>query len=139
MVWKVNSRSSCEQQGDCQYVSPELGGEITGPAASTVAGTVPFAVGTETEGSLMSPAETCGTSAMRPSMGSIGRSYTMTLADSLVRHMCPAYKPLLTCLVLSPTETRGRCLGQKPVGPCCCTCNVKHTWKAERPSLVKTL
>lgn len=55
-----------------------------GPTASTVAGTVPFSVGTETEGSLMSPAATCGATAMRPSLGSIGRSYVMTLADSLV-------------------------------------------------------
>ena len=58
---------------------------LAGPAASTVAATVPFAIGTETEGSLMSPADTCGVSAMRPSLGSIGRSYVMTLADSLVR------------------------------------------------------
>ena len=58
-----------------------------GPAASTVAATVPFSVGTETEGSLMSPADTCGVTAMRPSLGSIGRSYVMTLADSLVSHL----------------------------------------------------
>ena len=33
----------------------------------------------------MSPAATCGSSSMRPSLGSVGRSYVMMLADSLVR------------------------------------------------------
>lgn len=41
-------------------------------------------VGTETEGSLMAPAERTGATAMRPSFGAVGRSGIMSLVDSLV-------------------------------------------------------
>ena len=45
-------------------------------------------VGTETEGSLMAPAERTGATAMRPTFGLIGRSGVMSLVDSLVRLLC---------------------------------------------------
>ena len=45
-------------------------------------------LGTETEGSLMAPAERTGATGMRPSFGIIGRSGVMTLVDSLV---CPIW------------------------------------------------
>ncbi len=41
-------------------------------------------VGTETEGSLMAPAERTGATALRPTFGLIGRSGVMSLVDSLV-------------------------------------------------------
>ena len=49
-------------------------------------------VGTETEGSLMAPAERTGASAMRPSFGTIGRSGVMSLVDSLVSVQTSSYK-----------------------------------------------
>ncbi|CAK0784217.1 hypothetical protein CVIRNUC_007421 [Coccomyxa viridis] len=58
-------------------------GSSAGPAAAVVAGAVAFALGTETEGSLMAPAERTGATGMRPSFGVIGRSGVMTLVDSL--------------------------------------------------------
>ncbi|EIE21164.1 amidase signature enzyme [Coccomyxa subellipsoidea C-169] len=58
-------------------------GSSAGPAAAVVAGAVAFAVGTETEGSLMAPAERTGATALRPSFGLIGRSGVMSLVDSL--------------------------------------------------------
>lgn len=60
-------------------------GSSGGPAAAVAAGALPFALGTETEGSLMAPAERCGTTAMRPTFGAVGRSGVMSLVDSLVR------------------------------------------------------
>ena len=60
-------------------------GSSAGPAAAVAAGALPFAVGTETEGSLMAPAERCGATAMRPTFGAVGRSGVMSLVDSLVR------------------------------------------------------
>ena len=74
-----------------------------GPTASVVAATLPFSIGTETEGSLMSPAATCGSSSMRPSLGSVGRSYVMMLADSLVRPLPTSCSLWLRCHARSRT------------------------------------
>ena len=46
-------------------------------------------LGTETEGSLMAPAERVGATGMRPSFGVIGRSGVMTLVDTLVCFTIP--------------------------------------------------
>jgi Asp-tRNA(Asn)/Glu-tRNA(Gln) amidotransferase A subunit family amidase len=59
------------------------GGSSAGSAAATVAGLVPFALGTETYGSIVSPSTTCGATGLRPTFGSISRSGAMTLAWSL--------------------------------------------------------
>ena len=62
-----------------------------GPAAATSAGLVPFALGTETGGSIIYPANTCGVTAHRTSFGLVGRSNIMSLSESLVSH--PALSP----------------------------------------------
>lgn len=59
-------------------------GSSAGPAAAVAAGLVPFALGTETGGSITYPANTCGITAHRTSFGLVGRSNIMSLADSLV-------------------------------------------------------
>ena len=80
-------------------------GSSAGPAAAVAAGTLPFAIGTETEGSLMAPAERCGATALRPTFGAVGRAGVMSLVDSLVRparrgssvsfwHLCAFLLPL---------------------------------------------
>lgn len=58
-------------------------GSSAGSASATVAGLVPFAIGTETWGSIISPASTCGATGLRPSFGAISRSGAMTLSWSL--------------------------------------------------------
>ncbi|MEO8172683.1 MAG: amidase [Sediminibacterium sp.] len=58
-------------------------GSSAGSASATVAGLVPFAIGTETWGSIVSPASTCGATGLRPTFGSISRSGGMTLSWSL--------------------------------------------------------
>lgn len=58
-------------------------GSSAGSTAATVAGLVPFAIGTETWGSIVSPASTCGATGLRPTFGSISRSGAMTLSWSL--------------------------------------------------------
>ena len=55
-----------------------------GSASATAAGMVPFAIGTETCGSITSPASQCGVTGLRPSFGAVGRSGVMALAPSLV-------------------------------------------------------
>ncbi len=58
-------------------------GSSAGSAVATVAGLVPFAIGTETYGSIISPSTVCGATGLRPTFGSVSRSGGMTLCWSL--------------------------------------------------------
>lgn len=58
-------------------------GSSAGSAAATVAGLVPFAIGTETLGSIISPSTQCGATGFRPSFGSTSRTGAMALSYSL--------------------------------------------------------
>jgi len=64
---------------------PDTGssGSSAGPASASAAGLVGFAVGTETNGSIMSPASTCGVVGLRPSYGRVSRYGCMTLRWTL--------------------------------------------------------
>ena len=64
---------------------PDTGssGSSAGPASATAAGLVGFAVGTETNGSIMSPASTCGVVGLRPTYGRVSRYGCMTLRWTL--------------------------------------------------------
>ncbi len=58
-------------------------GSSAGSAAATTAGLLPFAVGTETLGSIVSPSTRCGATGLRPTFGSISRYGAMVLCWSL--------------------------------------------------------
>jgi Asp-tRNA(Asn)/Glu-tRNA(Gln) amidotransferase A subunit family amidase len=58
------------------------GGSSAGSASATAAGLVPFAIGTETYGSIVDPSSRCGTTGLRPSFGRIARTGAMVLAWS---------------------------------------------------------
>lgn len=58
-------------------------GSSAGSAASVVAGLIPFTIGTETLGSIVSPSTRCGATGLRPTFGSISRSGAMVLCWSL--------------------------------------------------------
>ena len=64
---------------------PEEGasGSSAGPGAATAAGLVAFAIGSETEGSIVSPSMRCGVTGLRPTFGRVARSGAMTLCWSL--------------------------------------------------------
>jgi Asp-tRNA(Asn)/Glu-tRNA(Gln) amidotransferase A subunit family amidase len=57
-------------------------GSSAGPASATAAGCVAFGIGTETSGSIVSPATACGISALRPTFGRVSRAGGMVLAWS---------------------------------------------------------
>ncbi len=57
-------------------------GSSAGPASATAAACVAFSIGTETQGSIVSPAIRCGISALRPTFGRVSRSGGMVLAWS---------------------------------------------------------
>uniref|UniRef100_A0A7N0UIF6 Amidase domain-containing protein n=1 Tax=Kalanchoe fedtschenkoi TaxID=63787 RepID=A0A7N0UIF6_KALFE len=58
-------------------------GSSAGPAACTSAGLVPFAIGSETAGSMTYPAARCGVTAIRPTFGTVGRTGVMSISESL--------------------------------------------------------
>ncbi|AIZ64804.1 amidase [Hymenobacter sp. DG25B] len=55
-------------------------GSSAGSAAAVSAGLVPFAIGTETLGSIVSPSTACGVTGLRPSFGRISRYGAMALS-----------------------------------------------------------
>ncbi|PKA59401.1 Glutamyl-tRNA(Gln) amidotransferase subunit A, chloroplastic/mitochondrial [Apostasia shenzhenica] len=58
-------------------------GSSAGSAATTSAGLVPFAIGSETCGSITYPAARCGITGLRPTFGTVGRSGVMSISESL--------------------------------------------------------
>jgi aspartyl-tRNA(Asn)/glutamyl-tRNA(Gln) amidotransferase subunit A len=59
------------------------GGSSSGSAAAVCAGLVPFAIGSETWGSILSPANNCGVSGLRPTYGRVSRYGAMALSWTL--------------------------------------------------------
>lgn len=55
-------------------------GSSAGSCAATSAGLVPFAIGSETLGSIVSPCDRCGVTGLRPSYGRVSRTGAMTLS-----------------------------------------------------------
>ena len=64
---------------------PEEGasGSSAGPGAATAAALVAFSIGSETGGSIVSPAMRCGLTGLRPTFGRVARTGAMTLCWSL--------------------------------------------------------
>jgi Asp-tRNA(Asn)/Glu-tRNA(Gln) amidotransferase A subunit family amidase len=58
-------------------------GSSAGPGAATAAGLVAFSIGSETEGSIVSPSMRCGVTGLRPTFGRVPRTGAMTLCWSL--------------------------------------------------------
>ncbi len=58
-------------------------GSSCGPGAATAAGLVAFSIGSETGGSIVSPAMRCGVTGLRPTFGRVPRTGAMTLCWTL--------------------------------------------------------
>src|ERR1700692_2282453 len=58
-------------------------GSSAGPGAATAAGLVGFSIGSETQGSIVSPSMRCGVAGLRPTFGRVARTGAMTLCWSL--------------------------------------------------------
>jgi Asp-tRNA(Asn)/Glu-tRNA(Gln) amidotransferase A subunit family amidase len=59
------------------------GGSSAGPGSATAAGCVAFAIGSETEGSIVDPSMRCGVTGLRPTFGRVARTGAMTLCWSM--------------------------------------------------------
>jgi Asp-tRNA(Asn)/Glu-tRNA(Gln) amidotransferase A subunit family amidase len=58
-------------------------GSSAGSSAATAAGLLPFGLGTETYGSIVSPCDRCGVTGLRPTYGRVSRAGAMTLSWSM--------------------------------------------------------
>lgn len=65
--------------------NPQQGssGSSAGPASAVAAGLVPFAIGSETLGSIISPCRRCSVTGLRPTFGRVSRHGCMSLAWSM--------------------------------------------------------
>ncbi len=77
------------------------GGSSSGSGAAVGAGLVPFAIGTETWGSIMTPAGYCGVTGLRPTFGLISRFGAMTLSWTLDKIGPLARTAQDCCLILN--------------------------------------
>ncbi|XP_015881399.4 uncharacterized protein LOC107417296 isoform X2 [Ziziphus jujuba] len=77
-------------------------GSSAGPAASTSAGMVPFAIGSETSGSITYPAARCGVTALRPTFGTVGRTGVMSISESLDK-LGPFCRSAIDCAIILDT------------------------------------
>ncbi|XP_018631121.1 uncharacterized protein [Nicotiana tomentosiformis] len=74
-------------------------GSSAGPASCTSAGLVPFAIGSETAGSITYPASRCGVTALRPTFGAVGRTGVMSIAESLDK-LGPFCRNAVDCVIV---------------------------------------
>jgi Asp-tRNA(Asn)/Glu-tRNA(Gln) amidotransferase A subunit family amidase len=65
------------------FLAEGSSGSSAGSGASTAAGLVGFAIGSETGGSIVSPSSRCGITGLRPTFGRVPRTGAMTLCWSL--------------------------------------------------------
>ncbi|OIT04628.1 PREDICTED: uncharacterized protein LOC109223490 [Nicotiana attenuata] len=77
-------------------------GSSAGPASCTSAGLVPFAIGSETTGSITYPASRCGVTALRPTFGAVGRTGVMSVAESLDK-LGPFCRNAVDCVIVLDT------------------------------------
>ncbi|MBM79293.1 MAG: amidase [Planctomycetaceae bacterium] len=77
------------RQANASFTGPGLnpwnsnhwsGGSSSGPGSAVGGGLVPFAIGSETWGSIMTPAAFCGISGLRPTYGRVSRYGAMALS-----------------------------------------------------------
>ena len=71
---------ACRTPWNADYWS---GGSSSGPGAAVAAGLVQFAIGSETSGSIITPAAFCGVTGLRPTYGLVSRHGAMALSWTL--------------------------------------------------------
>ena len=64
-------------------ISKGSSGSSAGSASAVSAGLIPFAIGTETWGSIVSPSTVCGVTGLRPTYGRVSRTGAMALSWSM--------------------------------------------------------
>jgi aspartyl-tRNA(Asn)/glutamyl-tRNA(Gln) amidotransferase subunit A len=87
------------------------GGSSSGPAAAVAAGLVPFAIGSETSGSIITPAAFSGVTGFRPTYGAVSRHGAMALSWSMDK-IGPMARNAADCNTIA-----GAIMGEDPRDP----------------------
>ena len=74
-------------------------GSSAGPASATAAGLVPFSIGSETWGSIVSPSTRCGITGLRPSYGRVSRTGAMALSWTMDK-LGPMCRSAVDCAIV---------------------------------------
>ncbi len=74
-------------------------GSSAGSASAVAAGCVPFAIGSETLGSISSPSTRCGCTGLRPSFGLVPRTGAMALSWTMDK-LCPIARCVEDCALV---------------------------------------
>ena len=74
-------------------------GSSAGSASATTAGLVPYSIGSETWGSIVSPSTRCGTTGLRPSYGRVSRTGAMALSWSMDK-LGPICRSAIDCAIV---------------------------------------
>ncbi|MBO6574147.1 MAG: amidase [Rhodothermales bacterium] len=110
-------------------------GSSAGPGSATAAGLVPWAIGTETWGSIISPSTRNGLTGLRPTYGMVSRAGAMTLSWSLDK-IGPMCRTALDCAIAFSGM-----LGQDPEDPSTVNAPVQvgqgRDWSSVRLGYVK--
>lgn len=104
------------------------GGSSSGSAAAVAAGLVPFAIGSETSGSILTPAAFCGVSGLRPSYGLVSRHGAMALAWTLDK-LGPLARSVDDCAIVLAAIA-----GPDPADPTTTADGFRHKPPGERPA-----
>lgn len=75
------------------------GGSSAGPASAVAAGCVAFAIGTETNGSMVSPVDVCGVTGLRPTFGRVSRYGCMPVSWSFDK-ITPIARTVEDCAIV---------------------------------------
>jgi len=99
-------------------------GSSAGSASATAAGLVPFAIGTETGGSILSPSSRCGCTGLRPTYGRVARTGVMALSWTQDR-LGPLCRSVEDCAVVMSVIAR-------PDGLDLSVTDIPFNWDARR-------
>ncbi|HTE40264.1 MAG TPA: amidase, partial [Steroidobacteraceae bacterium] len=99
-------------------------GSSAGSASATAAGLVPFAIGTETGGSILSPSARCGATGLRPTFGRVSRTGVMALSWTQDR-LGPICRHVEDCAVVMNVIA-------KPDGKDLSVSDIPFNWDAQR-------
>jgi len=100
-------------------------GSSAGPGAAVASGCVPFAIGSETLGSIVSPSTRNGVTGFRPTFGRVSRAGAMTLAWSMDK-LGPMCRSADDCALVFASIH-----GASPADPT--SRSTPFAWPAERP------
>ncbi len=94
-------------------------GSSAGSAAATAAGLLPFALGTETLGSILTPSRICGVTGLRPTFGRVSRHGAMALCWTMdkIGPICrTAEDAMLVLRAIEGPDGKDRTVAARPLG-----------------------